>query len=374
VSRSALLVALAGVALGGGAAVISGGDAVSLAITALLSAALAAAPRRPRATWLFAALMMLASAPLEAMSFYAESSTPLEVYLLLLVGAHTFCAGRWDTPWGGAVALVAVTGASEASAAFGGNFPGFFWAPIAGWGGGRALRERELVAGQLVERARELEDEREAHAALSVRYERARIASELHDIVAHAISVMVVQASAGQRLTNDPEATAETFEAIAGAARQAEQDMGRLVALLGDEKAIGQAPDLALVEELVARAAGSGLNVTLRLEGEREGLPAPLGETAYHVVQEGLTNALRYAAGAAVGVLVRGDRAALLVEVSNGPARSETALTGTGTGTGLQGLRERVGGCGGVLEAGPTADGGWRLSTRLPRRATAGAH
>ena len=72
--------------------------------------------------------------------------------------------------------------------------------PVAGWGAGRALRERELVARQLAERARELEEEREAHAALSVRYERARIASELHDIVAHAISVMVVQASAGQRL------------------------------------------------------------------------------------------------------------------------------------------------------------------------------
>ena len=93
-------------------------------------------------------------------------------------------------------------------------------------GRGRALRERELVAAQLAERVRELEEEREAHAALSVRYERARIASELHDIVAHAISVMVVQASAGQRLAHDPEATAETFEAIAGAARQAEQDMG----------------------------------------------------------------------------------------------------------------------------------------------------
>ena len=108
--------------------------------------------------------------------------------------------------------------------------------PAAGWGAGRALREREQVAGQLAERVRELEEEREAHAALSVRYERARIASELHDIVAHAISVMVVQASAGQRLAaRDPEPTAETFEAIAGAARQAEEDMGRLVALLADE-------------------------------------------------------------------------------------------------------------------------------------------
>jgi len=242
---------------------------------------------------------------------------------------------------------------------------------VAGWGAGRALRERELIAAQLAERARELEQEREAHAALSVRYERARIASELHDIVAHAISVMVIQASAGQRLADDPEATAETFEAIAGAARQAEGDMGRLVALLGDERAIGPAPDLALVEELVARAAGSGLDVALRFEGEREGLPAPVAETAYRVVQEGLTNALRYAAGASAAVLVRGGRDELLVEVANTPTAGEAALAGAGTGTGLQGLRERVGSVGGTLEAGPRADGGWLLRARLPLRVSA---
>ncbi len=217
--------------------------------------------------------------------------------------------------------------------------------------------------------ARELEEEREAHAALSVRYERARIASELHDIVAHAISVMVVQASAGQRLAaRDPEATVETFEAIADAARMAEEDMGRLVALLGDDDAIGPAPDLRLVEELVARAASSGLDVRLRLEGEREGLPAPVVEAAYRVVQEGLTNALRYAAGSAVAVRVRGGPEALTVEVENAPADSEVALAGAGTGTGIQGLRERAGACGGRLEAGPTPSGGWRLGVSLPRR------
>src|SRR3954449_4931178 len=106
-----------------------------------------------------------------------------------------------------------------------------------------------------------------------------------------------VQASAGQRLAaHDPELTAEAFGAIAGAARQAEEDMGRLVALLGDDTLTAPAPDLALVEELVRRAAGSGLAVKLRLEGDREGLPEPVVQTACRVVQEGLTNALRYAA------------------------------------------------------------------------------
>jgi signal transduction histidine kinase len=126
-----------------------------------------------------------------------------------------------------------------------------------------------------------------------------------------------------------------------------------------------------LVEELVARASGSGLDVTLRLEGEREGWPAPLAEAAYRVVQEGLTNALRYAAGARVSVLVRGGPDALRVEVKNAAAAADAAVGGLGTGTGLRGLRERVGACGGTLEAGPTSEGGWLLSARLPRRVRA---
>ena len=113
--------------------------------------------------------------------------------------------------------------------------------------------------------------------------------------------------------------------------------------------------------------------MTLRLEGERDGLPAPLGEAAYHVVQEGLTNALRYAAGAAVHVRVCGDRAALLIEVVNLPTRAEAALVGAGTGHGIQGLRERVTACGGTLDAGPLLDGGWRLAAHLPRHVAAAA-
>jgi len=184
--------------------------------------------------------------------------------------------------------------------------------------------------------------------------------------------VMVVQASAGQRLAAaDPQLTEETFEAIAGAARLAEADMGRLVALLGDEGGVAAAPDLALVEELVQRAAGSGLDVTLRLEGEREGLPAPLVQAAYRVVQEGLTNALRYASGAKVSVLVRGGRGALVVAVENAPAPGDTTLAGIGTGNGLRGLRELANAEGGTLEAGPTPAGGWRLRAELPVRALA---
>ncbi|HEX5781651.1 MAG TPA: histidine kinase, partial [Solirubrobacteraceae bacterium] len=284
----------------------------------------------------------------------------------LLVAIHAFFAALRESRGPALVGLVALAGSMLAGVSLEAGGVPYLIVVVAGWAAGAALRERELVAAQLAERARELDSEREAHAELSVRYERARIASELHDIVAHAISVMVVQAGAGQRLAGrDPQATTEVFEAIAGAAREAEQDMARLVALLGDEEAIGPAPDLALIEELVARSAASGLDVTLRLEGDRDGLPSPAMEVAYRVVQEGLTNALRYAAGAAVTVLVRGEQGALVVELRNGPASAEPALAGAGSGNGLRGLRERVAACGGTLEAGHTEDGGWALRARL---------
>jgi signal transduction histidine kinase len=148
--------------------------------------------------------------------------------------------------------------------------------------------------------------------------------------------------------------------------------MGRLVALLGDEPA-GPAPDLALVEELVARAAGSGLDVTLRLEGAVDVVPAITAEAAYRVVQESLTNALRYAAGAAVAVTLRGGDDAIDVEVRHGGSARAPELHGAGTGNGLGGLRERIDACGGTLDAGPTAGGGWRVAARIPRRSLARA-
>jgi signal transduction histidine kinase len=289
----------------------------------------------------------------------------------ILICANAFAAGRWTVLWASVAAAVALLTAALGAAVAADNIDGWLVPAIllvgTAWIAGRAIRERDLVAARLAERAEELEREREEFAALSVRYERARIASELHDIVAHAISVMVVQAGAGQRIAAvDPELTGETFQAISGAARQAEQDMTQLVALLAADDAIAQAPDLTLVEELVARAAGSGLDVTLRLEGSREGLPASAVQTVYRVVRESLTNALRYASGAPVHVMVRGGAAAIDVEVLNEPAGDAEALVGHGTGNGLRGLRERVGAAGGRLEAGPRERGGWRVAARIP--------
>jgi signal transduction histidine kinase len=366
-----LVSGLAGAGLGVTVVAVGGDGVGSVATAVIAGGALGASRRYPRATWAGAALLLTATASRGSLALFPRGGDSFALYLL--VAAHAFAAGRWDAHWRGLGGPVALIGASEFCVARAHDpFGLFFFIVPAAWGAGRALRERERLAGRLAERARELDHEREAHARLSVRYERTRIASELHDIVAHAISVMVVQASAGQRLAADPGSVAEAFDAIAGAAHQAEADMGRLVALLSDETAIGPAPDLELVRELVARAAGTGLDVSLRLEGEREGLPAPVVEAAYRVVREGLTNALRYASGAAVRVLVRGDTNGLVVEVINDRAGA-ASLVGLGTGHGLVGLRERVGGCGGTLDAQPTPDGGWRLSAHLPRRVTTAA-
>lgn len=355
----------AGAAAAGASVLLWSADAILIAAAVIAGAALGGARRHPRAAWLVATAALLATVPQGGL---------LTVPTYLLVPVHAFCAGRWDRRWSGITGMVALIVVPELAVlvAHESAVPMAF-TPVAAWAAGRALREREQMAARLTERARELEEEREAYAELSVRYERAQIAAELHDIVAHAISIMVVQASAGQRLAAvDPELTGEAFDAIAAAAHEAEQDIGRLVELLSDAGAAGPAPDVALVEELVARAAGSGLMVTLRLEGERENLPPAAGQAAFRVVQEGLTNALRHASGAAVEVLVSGGRDALIVEVTNGPAAGEGPLRGVGTGTGLTGLRERVAAAGGLLEAGRTPDGGWRLSATMPLRTRTG--
>lgn len=357
----ALLCGVAGAAM----APLWAGDVRSreIALGMAMGALLGIAPYLPDAAWLGAAGLMLTAFPLG--QFPGGNGSPA-VYLL--VAAHALAAGRHCGRARGIAAVVALVATGVAAAVHVNDaFVVFTFIPVAAWGAGTALRERSLVAAALAERVRELEDEREAYADLSVRYERARVASELHDIVAHAISVMVVQATAGQRLAHrDAAATAETFQVIGDAARQAEREMALLVKLLADDAHPGGTPDLDLVGELVDRAAGSGLHVTLTLEGERAGVSPDGAHLVYRTVQEGLTNALRYAAGAEVAVRVAGDAEGLHVEVRNGPATGETSLAGTGTGNGLRGLRERIEGYGGVLEAGP--DGrGWRVAARLPR-------
>jgi signal transduction histidine kinase len=236
------------------------------------------------------------------------------------------------------------------------------------WAAGLVARSRRQLTEQLTARGRELEAERELFAAESVRYERARIARELHDIVAHCVSVMVIQASAGQRLTaTDPSLAAEAFDSIGEAARQAQAEIGRLAGLLEADLLPHGADWMRLVDELIARASAAGLAVTCRFAGSFDGLPPAASETAYRLIQESLTNALKHAPGASVGITIHGTDGHVEIGVVNGPpAAARSGLERAGGGRGLAGMRERVAACGGDLSAGPAEGGGWRVLARLP--------
>jgi signal transduction histidine kinase len=236
------------------------------------------------------------------------------------------------------------------------------------WAIGIAVRLRTKAQDELQARQHELEAEQARYAQESVRYERTRIARELHDVIAHNVSLMVVQASAGQFLaTQDRALTAETFDNIADFARRAEAEIGRLVTLL--EERPPQRADLSMIDELVASASATGLAVTYHLTGAPSQLDDRVTLTAYRIVQEALTNALKYAPGAPITVTVSQAPDRLTLDVCNGPPtdrRPPAGLAAAGGGHGIGGLRERSAALGGELQAGPTPEGGWRLTAHLP--------
>jgi signal transduction histidine kinase len=236
------------------------------------------------------------------------------------------------------------------------------------WVIGRVMRSRTQLSALLSERASELEREREAFASESVRYERTRIARDLHDVVAHNLSMIVVQAAAGHRtLDEHPELAAETLRNIQAGATSAGAEIAQLVALLDDD---GTDPDagsgMRQLDDLVRQAVASGLTVTYAFSGGRDRIEPARAHIAYRVVQEGITNALKHAPGAAIRVEVRARDQQLSVAVENGACSVDPEpFARMGGNFGLTGLDERVGSVGGRLEAGPTDTGGWRLTASL---------
>jgi signal transduction histidine kinase len=239
------------------------------------------------------------------------------------------------------------------------------------WVMGRALRgheERRAAAERHVVRV-ELEREEQARAA--VFEERARIARELHDAVAHSVSVMVLQAGGVRRLLgNDPSRERER-EALAGVeetGRQAVQELHRMLGILrknDDGAALAPSPSLRRVAELVEQVRSAGLDASLSVSGEPMDLAPGVDMSAYRIVQEALTNALRYAPGAAVGVTVTYGRD-LELEVRDDGARTNGRAPTKGSGHGIVGMRERAALFGGSLEAGPVPGGGFLVRARLP--------
>jgi signal transduction histidine kinase len=240
-----------------------------------------------------------------------------------------------------------------------------WWAAAIGIGWG--LRERQMLIELLRERAARLERDRERDMADAALEERARIARELHDVIAHAVSLIVVQASAERRLLGpDEQRTADTLETIESSGREALGELRRLLGVLrahGPERLAPQ-PGLAALPELLAEGRRGAHEIRHEVEGDPVRLPAGLDLTAYRIVQEGLTNARKHAPGAAVDITLRWRPAQLEIEVvDDGPGRR---VNGNGAGHGLIGMRERASLYGGSVSAEPTGAGGFRVHARLP--------
>ncbi len=238
---------------------------------------------------------------------------------------------------------------------------------VVAWLAGYAMRERAEQAEAAEQRAIQAERDREAAARIAVAEERARIARELHDIVAHAVSVMVLQVGAVRHKL--PESLADDREALQGverAGRTALTEMRRLLSAMrrdGEEAELVPQPGLDGLDALLAEVGRAGLPVELHVDGQPYPLPRGIDLSAYRIVQEGLTNALKHAQASDADVTVRYRPDELEIEVRDNGRGSATS---DGQGHGLVGVRERVKIYGGEMSAGTAGDGGFVLSTRLP--------
>jgi signal transduction histidine kinase len=257
-------------------------------------------------------------------------------------------------------------------------FAVFLTVPFAlAWVLGDSVRTRRAYYAQLVERNERLEREREAQGKAAVAAERARIARELHDVVAHNVSVMVVQADGAAYVMDvAPDQAKEALKTISGTGRQALAEMRRLLGILRtgepqeSEDYVPQ-PDVEQIEVLVEQVRTAGLDVDFQVEGAPRQLPSGVELTAYRIVQEALTNTRKHGgpqAKASVRLVYFDDGLGLLVEDDGRGAAEEMYRDGgaDGAGHGLIGMRERVGMVGGTLDAGPRPGGGFRISALLP--------
>ncbi|AZP19463.1 sensor histidine kinase [Streptomyces aquilus] len=311
-------------------------------------------------------------------------TTPGDFAFLVIVYTVAATGARWASRLALAMGLSAACVAHlrwwnhDASALANAALIVFQTVPFAlAWVLGDSMRTRRAYFAQLEERASRLEKEREAQAKVAVAAERARIARELHDVVAHNVSVMVVQADgAAYVLDAAPDQAKKALETISSTGRQALAEMRRLLGVLrtGEHQEVGEyvpQPDVEQIDDLVEQCRTSGLPVDFKVEGTPRPLPSGVELTAYRIVQEALTNTRKHGgpnAGASVRLVYFDDGLGLLVEDDGKGAPHELYEDGgaDGQGHGLIGMRERVGMVGGTLDAGPRPGGGFRISALLP--------
>ncbi|WP_181797494.1 sensor histidine kinase [Streptomyces sp. WELS2] len=349
-----------------------------LAVSAVLCVVVALRRRLPEPMLLVALATGLAQLVLDVETTVADFAMLVITYTVAAVGA------RWSSRLALCVSLCAAAAAQirwpQEQASFAGQvaIAVFQTVPFAlAWVLGDSMRTRRAYFAQLEERAARLEKEREAQAKVAVAAERARIARELHDVVAHNVSVMVVQADgANYVMDTAPEQAKKALETISSTGRQALAEMRRLLGVLrtGEHQETGEyvpQPDVEQIDDLVEQCRSSGLPVDFKVEGTPRPLPSGVELTAYRIVQEALTNTRKHGgpgAGASVRLVYFDDGLGLLVEDDGKGAPHELYEDGgaDGRGHGLIGMRERVGMVGGTLDAGPRPGGGFRISALLP--------
>lgn len=314
-----------------------------------------------------------------ALYYHGSHQPPFEPFAAGVVACFAlgYHAEEKELRVGAAIFALAVV-ATAVDLAIGGSAVGNAAPALLWWAGaialGRILRSRQALVELLRERSNRLERDREHAVAEAAAEERARIARELHDVIAHAVSLIVVQAGAERRLLSAEERrTAQTLETIEDSGREALTELRRLLGVLRvpSEDRLAPQPGLARLPDLLAESANAGQRVDFDVSGNAVELAPGLDLTAYRIVQEGLTNARKHAPGAPVAVALRWEDRLLEMEIQN--EESESAVAANGAGHGLIGMRERVAMYGGSLESGPTAGGFFRVRARLPIEGRAGA-
>ena len=306
------------------------------------------------------AIVMAAALGLDALSEVQEPQITLLTFVLATFSAGAY-ADRRRALVGLAIALGSILVDQPADFVVMGPLL------AAAWIVGRLVRSHALQARRLVELTGVLEREQAENARLAIAHERVRIARELHDVVAHSVSVIVVQAGA-ERLTLGEErpATREVLRGIERTGREALVEMRRLVGVLrrgDDELELAPQPTLARLDELVEHLRQAGLSVELTVEGEPAELAPGVDVSAHRIVQEALTNTLKHAGPARASVLVRYGRRLLELEVADDGA-GEPPFEGNGHG--LIGMRERIALHGGELEVGSRSGGGFAVRASFP--------
>jgi signal transduction histidine kinase len=239
------------------------------------------------------------------------------------------------------------------------------------WALGEFVGARRAYQAEVEQRLSLLEVERDHQARMAVAAERARIARELHDVVAHAVSVIVVQADgAAYAVRSQPDLAERAVQTISATGREALTELRRLLGVLRSEEAAGELtpqPGTQSLSELAERVRAVGLPVRLEIVGDVDDLPAGVGLGIYRIVQEGLTNSIKHA-GPGTKAVVRVERAGdqVMLDISDDGRPAVRSLVGVSGGNGLIGMRERALVFGGSLDAGPRPGGGWQVLARLP--------